>query len=236
MKQIKNNKQYLKKYITAFELNKNVCEITNDITGANKMILNIQIFKLFMLDIEKFNHLQVSLITNALVNPEMESNIMKLRSKQKRKKLTDIEIKIILNYEQAKYIRKVCEFFKYHSLTKKNILTSLSISLYKAVVITDKISKYQAKEILEVMFNKMDMPTTIRITDIDGVYIKTLVDNLQIYAYPSSKDIQSLYNFNDIKDILSTRMDSYSDNPSKLKKLDKYINTKIAHLQERLDI
>lgn len=155
--------------------------------------------------------------------------------KNRKRLLKDTEKFYIIMYQRYKYLQSLLKFFRCYSLTKKNIMTSLSITLYKSLIKTNAISKYQIKEILETMFHKLDNPTIVRVDEMDRIYIKTVVDKLPIYAYPSSNGKESLYNFEEINKKLSAQLEKYQDNPSKKEKYENYIKTKISPLQDKLN-
>jgi hypothetical protein len=232
IKKIKKDKICLKKYISAFETNLNLYEIIEDKSNIHKMLLNILLFELFMKDIEKFNKLQSGIYTFFLANPDYSKNYGIL--KNLKRGLKDSEKYFVYMYETNKYLKSLLKFFRCHSLTKKNIMTSLSIMLYKLLLKTEAISKHQIKEILETMFFKLDAPTVIRVDEIDKVYIKTVVDGLIINAYPSSNDIESLFNFEEINKKLLKKIEKYENNPSKKTNFENYIKNKISPLQAKL--
>lgn len=232
IKKIKKDKSYLKKYISAFEKNLKLYTIIKDRKNINKMVLNILLFELFMEDIEKFYKLQSDIHTFFLANPENNRNYQILQ--KSKKKLTDVEKKFIYMYETYEYLKSLLKFFRCHALTKKNIMTSLSIMLYKSLMKTEAISKYQIKEILETMFFKLDTPTVIRVDEMDKTYIKTVVDGLVVNAYPSTNDIESLLNFEEINRRLLNRLEKYENNQFRKTRLDNYIKNKISHLQAKL--
>lgn len=232
IKKIKKEKKYLKTYISAFEKNQKLYEIIKDETNRDKMILNILLFESFMEDIESFSKTQSAIYTFFLSNPENRENYKKIKSSTRE--LRDFEKNFLITYERYKYLKSLLIFFRCHSITEKNIMTSLSITLYKILMKTNAISKYQIKEILETMFFKLDAPTTIRVDEMDKTYIKTVVDKLIILAYPSSNDIESLLNFDEINKKLLEKLEKYKDNPSKKEKYENYINTRISPLQDKL--
>lgn len=234
IKKVKKSKKHLEKYISAFKTNLNFYEIIEDKPNRNRMILNILLFKLFMEDIEEFSRVKSSIYTFILANPENSKNYRIL--KNLKRELKDSEKYFISMYESNKYLKSLLKFFRCHSLTKKNIMTSLSITLYKSFIKMRAISKYQIKEILETMFHHLDNPTTIRVDEMDKTYIKTVVNGVIIYAYPSSNDIKSLYNFEEINKRLSNMIEKHKDNPSKKVKFENYKNTKISPLQSKLSL
>ncbi|OHE10699.1 MAG: hypothetical protein A2513_09595 [Sulfurimonas sp. RIFOXYD12_FULL_33_39] len=234
IKKIKKDKSYLKKYISAFEKNLKLYIIIKDRKNINKMVLNILLFELFMEDIEKFYKLQSDIHTFFLANPENKRNYQILQ--KSKKKLTDVEKKFIYMYETYEYLKSLLKFFRCHALTKKNIMTSLSIMLYKSLMKTEAISKYQIKEILETMFFKLDAPTVIRVDEMDKIYIKTVVDKLIIQAYPSSNDIESLLNFEEINKKLLKKIEKYENAPSEKIKFENFIKDKISPLQGKLSL
>jgi len=226
----------LKKYISAFEINAKFYDITDNTNKLREMHLNIWLFKLYIQDIKEFHKLRSSIHTFFIANPDYQYKIKMLRNKAKRKKLTEREIKFLFMYEQNKYISSLLKFFQYHTLTKKNILTSLSICIYKAMVLSGEIKKYQAKTLLETMFYKLDMPTTIRLKDIENVYIKTVVHDLVIFAYPSINAKTSLYNIDEFNEILSRKMEEYAQNPVILEKIKNYQRNKNFLMQFKLGL
>ncbi|MGE4457308.1 MAG: hypothetical protein AB7E13_10245 [Arcobacteraceae bacterium] len=232
IKKIKKDKTYLKKYILAFEQNLKLYDITNDTENKNKMLWNILVFELFMEDIEVFYKLQSSIYTFFLANPDNKQKYQILKNSDNC--FTEKEKQFINIYETHKYLKSLFKFFRCYTLTKKNIMTSLSIKLYKMLIKTEVISKYQIKEILETMFFKLDAATTIRVDEMDKTYIKTVVDGLVISAYPSTNDIQSLLNFEEINKKLSKRLEKYENNQLKKTRLKNYIQTKISPLQAKL--
>lgn len=232
LNKVKKEKNYLNKYITAFEQSIIYYKIINNEENINQMVLNILVLELFMKSTEDYYVLQSKVYSFFISSPDAIDAYKKLKRKRNP---TKIEIQFIKKYEDYKYIKSILKMFRCYSLTKKNILTSLSISIYKAMMMTNEIKKHKVKEIIEEMFFNLDIPTTIRIKDIENVYIKTVVNNLVIYAYPSSKDIPSLYNFDEIDKILLNKMDKNKDNSSKLKKYENYKNTKLSPLRKKLD-
>lgn len=234
IKKIKKDKTYLKKYISAFETNLNLYKIIDDEPSKNKMILNIWLFDLFIEDIEGFFKVQSSVHTFFLSNPDYAKRYQILKTYKKN--LNDIEKRFIYMYETYKYLKSLLKFFRCYALTKKNIMTSLSIVLYKSLIKTDAIAKHQSKEILETMFYKLDAPTVIRVDEMDKTYIKTVVDGLIIQAYPSTNDIESLFNFEEINIRLLRRLEKYENTPSKKTNFENYIKNRISPLQAKLSL
>ena len=232
----KNIKQYLKKYISAFEINAKLYDITDDINRLREMHLNIWLFKLYLQDIEEFHKLRSSMHTFFIANPDYKHKIKMIRSKAKRKKLTEREINFLFMYERNKYISSLLKFFQYHTLTKKKILTSLSISIYKAMTSSGEIKKHQAKALLETMFYKLDIPTTIRLKDIENAYIKTVVHGLVIFTYPNKNGTSTLYNLEEFNEILSRKMEEYPQNSVILEKFENYQRDKISLIQAKLGL
>lgn len=232
IRKIKKSKTHLKKYISAFEQNLQLYTIIEDEPNRDKMILNIWLFELFIKNVKEFFKFQSYIFTFFLANPETLEIYKNLVAKTKP--LSDNELMFKIKYERNRYLKSLLKFFRCHSLTRKNIMTSLSITLYKALIKTDAISKYQIKEILETMFYKLDTPTTIRVDEMDNAYIKTVVNGVLIYAYPSSNDIESLYNFEETHAKLSNKIEKYKNSQSKVAKFENYINTRISPLQKNL--
>lgn len=234
IKKIKKDKTYLKKYISAFETNLNLYKIIDDEPNRGKMILNIWLFDLFIEDIKEFYRVSSSIYTFILANPDYSKNYRILKSL--KRKLKDSEKYFVSMYETNKYLKSLLKFFRCYTLTKKNIMTALSIMLYKSLMKTNAISKHQSKEILETMFYKLDVSTVIRVDEIDKVYIKTVVNGLIIQAYPSSNDIESLLNFEEINKKLSKKIKKYENTPFKKTNFENYIKNRISPLQAKLSL
>ncbi|WP_457748249.1 hypothetical protein [Sulfurimonas sp.] len=216
---IKKDKQYLNKYISAFE--KNLDYYLNIGYEQNIIItkINIWLFNLYKEDIEDFYKVQSSINTLFIATPDIKYKIKMLTRKKRR--LSDKEKLYITNYKSISYLKEAFKFFKYTPLTNKNIITSLSILLYKYLMTQTSIKKNQAKNILETMFYKLDLPTTLRVDQMNQIYVKTQIENILIYAYPSTKKIYSLYDFENIAQQLSKNILKYKKDSHKYQK---YIN------------
>lgn len=233
LNRIKKDKKYLQKYISAFEVNRDFYFNINDTKNAVKMNINIWLFNLYINNIQEFYKIQSSINTLFISSPHIKENIKIIKEK---KSLSDKEKLYMMKYIFAKHLKDIFLFFKYHPLTKKSILTSLSIILYKSLTYNNQVKKHRAKEILETMFYKLDLPTTIRVDKMDKLYIKTKIDNLLIYAYPNSKDIPSLYNFENISEILSKNISKYQNNLQKQQQYENYIKNFILPIQSKTGI
>jgi len=229
---IKDNKLYLKKYISAFELNLKFYKITQDENNIHKMSLNIWLFNLYIDDIDEFYKFQTNINTFFLSSPEKSDKYKNL--KRQGKEITESDKEFMQQYQNKRHLKSILKFFRYRSLTSKNIMTSLSIVLYKALIDTKEIKKHQAKNILETMFHKLEYPTTIRINEMSNIYIKVVIDKLPIFAYHSSTDKESIYDFNMINKILLSKKENCKESPSKTNKYQHYIDTYIATLQKKL--
>ena len=225
----KDKKAHLQKYITAFETHLKYQQIIEDKNSSNT-IADILIFKLYMTSLEDFDKLQSEIHTFLFSSPEVARNIKILKKKICQSK-KDINL-YIQRYELFKHLYKAFKFFRCYSLSEKNIMTSLSIILYKNLIKTNTVKKYQVKKILESMFFNLDYPTTIRVDDMDDTYVKTKVDELLIYAYPSSKEKVPLYDVDKIISVLNKKIKKYENNPHKVKRFEHHLSTKISHTQK----
>jgi len=237
MRKIKKDKKtHLQKYITAFETHLKYQQIIKEQNSCSNTIADILIFKLYMTSLEDFNKLQSEVYTFLFSSPEIATNIKVLKKRYSKSKRIPKEIDLyIQRYELFKYLYKAFKFFRCYSITEKNIMTSLSIVLYKNIIKTNTIKKYPLKEILESMFFNLDYPTTIRIDNINNTYVKTKVDELLIYAYPSSKEKVPLYDIDRIISVLNKKIKKYENNSHKVKRFEHHLNTKISHIQKLVE-
>ena len=234
MRKIKKDKRtYLQKYISAFETHLQYQKIIKDEKSSQNTIADILVFQLYISNLEAFYKLQSEVHTFLFSSPEVARNIKILKKRYARAKKLPKEIELyIQKYKLYRHLYKAFKFFRCHSISEKNIMTSLSLVLYKNLMKTNEIKKYQAKEILESLFFNLDYPTTIRVDDIDDTYIKTKLDELLIYAYPSSKEKVPLYDVDSIISVLNKKIKKYQDNAHKTKRLKHHLDTRIAHIQE----
>jgi len=235
MNKVKKDKQYIKKYINAFELNIHYQQIIHDAKAERQTIVNKYIFKLYLENKEQFYKIRTATYNFKISNPEIAKTIKILKERRARThNFTKKERVYIEIYEFFTYCFNALKFFRCHDITEKNIITSLSIILYKHLTKTDFINKSKAKNILETMFYKLDISTIIRPEDMDYIIVKTMVNGLTILAYPSSNGKPSPIDFEKVITTLKKKIDKHKNIPRKAEELQHYLDSNISPVNDFL--
>lgn len=205
---IKNDKEYLDRYINAFKINNQFYHSIGDIEN---MQLSFQSYKIF----ENFKKDSVSTLNSfAEVNtilfsfPDIARNVRILKRK---KNLTLGQKEYIRQYNEYKNIQKIAKFFEGYNVTRKGIVTSTSIYLYRIIYAHIDIPKNTLKNVIESIFIKLEEQVHVYPNNMEGVYLKTIFKKLPIFAYPSKNEKTPFIDMDKISYILEKRIQKNKD-------------------------
>lgn len=223
-----DKKKYIPPYIEAFKKTQQMYIIANNYDYANSMQYNIYLFEMYLNDKDNFLKIESSINTTIYSTPNYYKNINIIKNKSKK---SEKDKKILQQHQTMKYILSVLKFFTFTHITERGVWTSMYIYLYKEIMKKYDIKKYTLKDIIETLSSELGEKRVINPDKVDKAYIKTKINNLLIYAFPSSKDIPSLYNFDEIEKILNEKIAKKSNNPMQQAKIERYLECKISPLK-----
>ena len=131
---IKKNKSYLDRYIDSFELNARYYHSIGDTEHVEFMSQSWETFKAFKEDSDVVLNSFAEVNTYMLSIPDIKR---KIRLLLKRETLTPEQKQYIKRYNLYKNVQKISKFFEGYSVTRKGILTSTSIHLFRSLSILD---------------------------------------------------------------------------------------------------
>ncbi|WP_304543223.1 hypothetical protein [Sulfurimonas microaerophilic] len=235
-RRIKENKERLRPYITAFKQNQQYYDILNDRINSYTMKTHKNVFELYLEDYEKFTKLQSDTYTYFLTYVDLQWAIKTLQNKMKATELNDKETTYLAMYHTHQSLKNIFKFFQYMPLTEKGITTSLSILLYKFILNQTNLKKYQIKELIENLFYQLDIPTTIQINKIDNAIVTAIVNDLFIFAYPGKNDIKSIINLKAITESLNKQIENNKDNIAWREKIKEHLDDDLQPIYKLLGV
>lgn len=230
---IKKNKSYLERYIDSFELNGQYYHAIGDTEQMEFMYQSWKTFKAFKESSELVLNSFAEVNTYMLSIPDIKIAIRLLKE---RKRLTPKQKQTIQQYNIYKNAQKISKFFEGYNVTRKGIITSISIHLFRSLSIL-KIPKHTLKDVIESIFACLDETVKVYPDNMQGVYIKTMFKEIPIFAYPSKNEKASYYDLNKVTESLEKRIQSKLED-GKIRESDrlkKYFENIILPLKQRVN-
>lgn len=201
---IKDDKTYLDRYMSAFKMNAEYYNSIGDIEKVHFMFQSYRIFENFKNDSESTLNAFSEINTFLLSTPDVAKNIRLLMGKRK---LTQIQKEYIQRYNEYKNIQKVAKFFEGYNVTRKVIVTSASIYLYRTIYVNMEVPKNTLKNVIESILIRLGEQVNIYPNKMEGVYLKTVFKKLPIFAYPSKNEKIPFIDVDKISQILENRIE-----------------------------
>lgn len=230
---IKKNKSYLDRYIDSFRLNIEYYHSIDDFEQIALMVQSLETFMAFKKDPELVLNSFAEVNTFMLSIPDIKR---KMRSLNEQKNMTPKQKKYIYKYNMFKNAQKISKFFEGYNVTRKGIITSTSIHLFRSLSMLN-VPKYTLKDALESIFICLGENVKIYPENMQGVYIKTIFKDIPIFAYPSINEKPSYYDFNKVAENLEKRIQTKREK-GKIResdRLQKYFENIILPLKQRIN-
>ncbi|MFA6628203.1 MAG: hypothetical protein WCS55_00390 [Sulfuricurvum sp.] len=201
---IKDDKTYLDRYITAFQMNAEYYSAIKDIENFHFMFQSYKIFKDFQKNSEAILNLFSEANTILLSTPDIAKNVRLL---MRKRKLNQSEKDYIQQYNGYKNIQKISKFFEGYNVTRKGIITSTSIYLYRTIYVNMEVPKNTLKNVIESIFIRLGEQVNVYPNNMESVYLKTVFKKLPIFAYPSKNEKTPFIDVDKISQILENRIE-----------------------------
>ncbi|WP_291750825.1 MULTISPECIES: hypothetical protein [unclassified Sulfuricurvum] len=201
---IKDDKTYLDRYMNAFKMSAEYYHSLGDIEKVHFMFQSYKVFEDFKKDSESILNVFSEINTFLLSTPDVAKNIRLL---MRKRKLTQIQEEYIQRYNEYKNIQKIAKFFEGYNVTRKVIITSASIYLYRTIYINMEVPKNTLKNVIESIFIRLGEQVNIYPNKMEGVYLKTIFKKLPIFAYPSKNEKIPFIDVDKISQILENRIE-----------------------------
>lgn len=230
---IKKNKSYLDRYIEAFKLNIEYYHSIGDMEKVQFMIQSWETFRAFKEDSEFVLNSFAEVNTYMLSIPDVK-RVIRLLNEQKKK--TPKQKQYIQKYNIYKNSQRISKFFEGYNVTRKGILTSTSIHLFRSLS-TLNIPKHTLKDVVESIFALFDETVKVYPDNMQGVYIKTIFKDIPIFAYPSKNEKPSYYDFEKVAENIEKRIQSQREKGKVYEsdRLQKYFENIILPLKQRVN-
>ncbi|MDD3597238.1 hypothetical protein [Sulfuricurvum sp.] len=201
---IKDDKTYLDRYMNSFKMSAEYYHSIGDIENVHFMFQSYKIFENFKKDSESTLNAFSEINTFLLSTPDIAKNIQLL---MRKRKLTQIQKEYIQRYNEYKNIQKIAKFFEGYNVTRKVIITSASIYLYRTIYVNMEVPKNTLKNVIESIFIRIGEQVNVYPNKMEGVYLKTVFKKLPIFAYPSKNEKIPFIDVDKISQILENRIE-----------------------------
>jgi hypothetical protein len=232
---IKNDKSYLTRYIESFNHMTTYYRSIGENEQADFMMLSWNVFTTFQQNSEVMLNSFAEVNTYLLSTPDIARKISLLHD---RKKLTPEQKKYIHQYREYKQIQEISKFFEGYNITRKVIVTSTSIYIFRSLATLENMQKYTLKDVVESIFRKLGEPLGVYPLKIDDIYLKAVFRNVPIFAYPSKNDRFPYIDINQVASNLEEKINSKIESGKihESNKLQKYFESVITPLKQRLTV
>lgn len=201
---IKDDKTYLDRYMNAFKMSAEYYHSLGDIEKVHFMVQSYKIFEDFKKDSESTLNVFSEINTFLISTPDVAKNIRLL---MRKRQLTQKQKEYLQLYNGYKNIQKIAKFFEGYNVTRKVIITSASIYLYRTIYVNMEVPKNTLKNVIESIFIRLGEQVNVYPNKMEGVYLKTVFKNLPIFAYPSKNEKIPFIDVNKISQILEKRIE-----------------------------
>lgn len=230
---IKKNKSYLDRYIDSFKLNLDYYRAIGDPQNIRFTVQSLDTFIAFKKDPDLVLNSFAEVNTFMLSSPDAKRLILLLKE---QKNITPKEQEYIHKYDMFKNAQKISKFFEGYNVTRKGIVSSTSIHLFRSLSILE-IPKHTLKDVLESIFICLGEKVRIYPDNMSGVYVKTIFRKVPIFAYPSKNEKASYYDFEKINEKIVKRIlkNKERGNVRASDQLEKYFKSVILPLQLQMN-
>lgn len=201
---IKDDKTYLDRYMNAFKMSAEYYHSLGDIEKVHFMFQSYKIFEDFKKDSESTLNVFSEINTFLISTPDVAKNIRLL---MRKRRLSQEHKKYIQQYNQYKNIQKIAKFFEGYNVTRKGIITSTSVYLYRTIYANMEVPKNTLKNVIESIFIRLGEEVKVYPYNMEGVYLKTVFKKLPIFAYPSKNEKIPFIDVDKINQILENRIE-----------------------------
>lgn len=200
---IKKDKDYLDRYMNAFKINNQFYQAIGDIENIQLSFQSYKIFEEFKKDSESMLNYFSEVNTILFSFPDIARNVRNLKRK---KSLTLKQKEYIRQYNEYKNIQKIAKFFEGYNVTRKGIITSTSIYLYRIMYAHIDAPKNTLKNVIESIFICLGEQVNVYPNNMEGVYLKTIFKTHPIFAYPSKNEKTPFIDVDKISHTLEKRI------------------------------
>lgn len=201
---IKDDKTYLDRYMNAFKMSAEYYHSLGDIEQVHFMFQSYKIFEDFKKDSEATLNVFSEINTFLISTPDVAKNIRLL---MRKRQLTQKQKEYLQLYNGYKNIQKIAKFFEGYNVTRKVIITSASIYLYRTIYLNMEVPKNTLKNVIESIFIRLGEQVNVYPNKMEGVYLKTVFKKLPIFAYPSKNEKIPFIDVDKISQILENRIE-----------------------------
>ncbi len=230
---IKKDKDYLNRYIESFEHMAKYYHAIGEEDQENFMKLSWMIFKAFQKNSDFVLNGFAENNTFLLSNPDI-ANIVRLLND--RKKHSSKEKAYIQKYNEHKQLKQISKFFEGYNITRKGIVTSASIYMYRSILMLPNMQKHTLKDVIESIFVRHGESVTIYPAKMNEVYLKTFFQNTPIFSYPSKNEKLPYFDVKKVTSAIEKKIKAklekgkiYDSN-----KLQRYFENVVTPLKQRL--
>lgn len=230
---IKKDKSYINRYIDSFTHMKEIHDVLGNKEQKRFSALGLYLFKSFQHDTEATLNAFGEANTFLLAYPDVKKKAMSLMG---QKQLSPKQQNFLQTYNMYKSISQYGKFFEGYHVSRKIIVTSTSIFLYRSLLELPNMKKYTLKEVLETVFMKIEETVKIYPEKMDEIYLKTVFGAFPIFAYPAKNEKRPYVDLNRVAEILEGKIERQLEkgNLSEVNRLKKYFEGVVNPLKNKL--